>query len=124
MSKEKLYFKDVNDTFCTSLKTRLEDARLDGLKKITLIEAIPDDITSEYVWCTHEGEVSEKDMCRKSECELYSSKSGRGVCEHRGKLYLHGEEVTFDVPQDEIEICYKTNEPCKFNCKGLCRESF
>lgn len=23
-----------------------------------------------------------------------------------------------------IHICYKTNELCKYNCKGLCRESF
>jgi len=23
-----------------------------------------------------------------------------------------------------IQICYKTNEPCKYDCKGLCRESF
>ena len=22
-----------------------------------------------------------------------------------------------------IQICYKSNEPCKFNCSGLCRES-
>ena len=21
------------------------------------------------------------------------------------------------------QICYKSNEPCKFNCAGLCRES-
>jgi len=28
--------------------------------------------------------------------------------------------------KDEIgykQICYKLNEPCKFNCSGLCRES-
>lgn len=23
-----------------------------------------------------------------------------------------------------IQICYKTNEPCKYNCNGLCRESY
>ena len=22
------------------------------------------------------------------------------------------------------DICYKTNEPCKHNCKGLCKESY
>jgi hypothetical protein len=22
-----------------------------------------------------------------------------------------------------LQICYKSNEPCKFNCSGLCRES-
>ena len=24
----------------------------------------------------------------------------------------------------EKQICYKTNEPCKYNCQGLCRDSF
>lgn len=22
-----------------------------------------------------------------------------------------------------VDICYKTNEPCKYNCNGLCKES-
>ena len=29
-----------------------------------------------------------------------------------------------DYTETKIQICYKTNEPCKFDCKGLCRESF
>lgn len=33
----------------------------------------------------------------KKQEQLYSSKSGRGVCEHRGQLYLHEEEVIIDV---------------------------
>lgn len=26
--------------------------------------------------------------------------------------------------ESDIQICYKTNIPCKFNCQGLCKESF
>ena len=25
--------------------------------------------------------------------------------------------------KESTQICYKTNEPCKHDCKGLCRES-
>jgi len=32
-------------------------------------------------------------------CPAYTSKSGRGVCELRGKLYEHGNEVVFNVPK-------------------------
>lgn len=27
------------------------------------------------------------------------------------------------VEQLPPQICYKTNEPCKYNCQGLCKES-
>lgn len=96
---EKFYFLDTDDIFCKSLESRLEDAQEEGLSTITLLEAIPDDITTDFVWCKYKGEVAEKIMCKKAECSFYSSKSGRGVCQHRGKLYLHGNEVTFEVPK-------------------------
>ncbi len=95
---EKLYFKNIDSTTCCSLSDMLDEARCDGLEKITLVEAVPDDGTTDMIWCTHEGECVEKSDCKKSLCSYYSSKSGRGVCENRGSLYLHGEEITFDVP--------------------------
>ncbi len=97
MKTKKLYFKSIDDTFCTSLEKHIEEAKLEELKTITLVEAIPDFSNSEYIWCGHQGEIGEREECKKSICEFYSSKSGRGICEHRGKLYQHGEEVTFDV---------------------------
>lgn len=97
MSKEKLYFESIDEVFCRSLEYFTEDAKLEGKKSVTLIEAIPDTDNKSYVWCTHEGEVTERQMCKKAECPYYSSKSGRGVCEHRGKLYLHGNEVTINL---------------------------
>lgn len=96
MNKEKLYFLDIDDTHCCTLEDRLNDAKLEGLKEITSIEADIDN-HMEYVWCSHYGEVSEHSECKKSLCKYYTSKSGRGVCSNRGKLYSHGEEVKFNV---------------------------
>ena len=94
---EQLYFESIDDTFCRPLDWYLHDAKIEGLKEIRLVKAIIDTDTKDFVWCTHEGEVTEREMCTKAECPYYSSKSGRGVCEHRGKLYLHDEEVIIDV---------------------------
>lgn len=96
-TKEKLYFLDINDTNCYSLSDRLDDARDEELTEITLIEAIPDNDNPDYIWCGVQGEVSERSDCKKSVCLYYESKSGRGVCKHRGNLYSHGEEVEFKV---------------------------
>ena len=97
MKKEKLYFRSIDETFCSALEGFIVDAKNDGLKEITLIEAIPDNDNTDSIWCTHEGEVTERDMCKKAECEFYSSKSGRGKCMHRGNLFNYGEEVKFDL---------------------------
>ena len=99
---EKLYFLDIDDTNCYPLSDRLNDARLEGLEKVTLVEAIPDNDNVDFVWCSHYGEVSDRDQCKKSFCPHYESKSGRGVCKHRGNLYTHGDEVTFDVPTQAV----------------------
>ena len=95
--EEKLYFESIDEVFCRPLEYFMHDARIEGLSELKLVEAIRDTDTKDFVWCTHEGEVTEREMCRKSECSFYSSKSGRGVCEHRGKLYHHGEEVVIPV---------------------------
>lgn len=99
MSKEKLYFKSIDDNICYSLQTQIEDARDEGLTTVTLVEAIPDNDNNDYVWCSHYEATEEKSLCSKNNCSAYTSKSGRGKCEHRGNLYTFGEEVTFDVPQ-------------------------
>lgn len=93
----KLYFKSIDDTHCYSLEDHLLEAAEEELKEVTLVEAIPDDGTEGYVWCTHHGEVTEKNECKKAFCPKYESKSGRGVCSNRGKLFLHGNEETFLV---------------------------
>jgi len=100
MKTEKLYFKNIDDTTCYDLQTRIEDAQDEGLEKVTLIEAIPDNGNSDFVWCMHHVDCIEKNECKKSVCDYYKSKSGRGKCENKGNLYLHGEEVTFAVPTE------------------------
>lgn len=37
---------------------------------------------------------------------------------------LHKDSTAWIKENLGIDICYKTNEPCKFDCKGLCRESY
>ena len=99
MSKEKLYFRSIDDTTCHPLEWHLDDARDEELETIKLVEAIPDNDTKDYVWCTHYENVEEKSLCSKMNCPAYTSKSGRGVCELRGKLYEHGNEVVFNAPK-------------------------
>lgn len=94
---EKLYFENTDSTFCSRLEEYLYDAKEDGLKEITLVEAIPDNNNPDFIWCIDAGECVERHMCKKSQCEGYTSKSGRGVCSNRGNLYQHGEEVKFNI---------------------------
>lgn len=100
MNLEKLYFKSIDDNFCSSLESHIADAidEDEELKEITLIEAIPDDENTDYIWCTHVGEVTERSDCKKSICHFYESKSGRGKCQKRGSFFMHGEEVKFEIP--------------------------
>ena len=102
MKTEKLYFLNIDDTNCWTLSERLNDARLEGLKNVTLIEVIPGNGNPDYIFCGQQGEVGERQECKKSICSYYESKSGRGVCKHRGHLYQHGEEVTFTVPTEAV----------------------
>lgn len=101
MTKEKLYFESIDDTSCYPLTDILNDAYTEGLEKVTLVEAIHDNNNPNFIWCSYKGEVGEKQECKKAICSYYSSKSGRGICEHRGNLYKHGEEVVFDVPKTD-----------------------
>lgn len=96
MKRQKLYFKSKEDTWCSPLEDFINEAKNDGLIEITLIEAIPVDSNS-GIWCKYVGEYTEKHDCRKSVCQYYESKSGRGTCAHRGQLYNHGDKVEFTV---------------------------
>lgn len=95
--KQKLYFRNIDDTFCQPLQPLLDEAKFDGLKNLTLIEAVPDNNNPDFIWCSHYGDCVERQDCVKSYCTHYESKSGRGVCSNRGHLYQHGEEVNFKI---------------------------
>lgn len=94
--KEKLYFREIDSNWCYTLDYHMSDAINEGLDTITLYEANKAEGSS-YIFCKEVGEATEKTDCNKRDCDMYASKSGRGVCMHRGQLYEHGEEVTFDV---------------------------
>jgi hypothetical protein len=49
MAKEKLYFRSIDHTTCSSLESHFDDARDEELTKITLVEAVPDDGTN-VIW--------------------------------------------------------------------------
>lgn len=119
MKKEvEMYFRNVDSNFCETLEDIISDAKFDGLTQVTVIEAIPDNGTSDMIWCTHEGEANERSECKKSVCPYYESTSGRGVCKHRGQLYLYGEEKTFDLEEAEIKAndLVFTSETLGSNC--------
>lgn len=97
MKKEQLYFKNTDHTICYSLEWFLDEAKEQRLEEINLIRAVIDKDTKDFVWCSEYSELIERYMCKKSECETYFSKSDRGACSNRGKLYYHGEEVVIDV---------------------------
>lgn len=97
--KTNLYFKDEDAVMCEPIEGIINDARIDGLTEITVFEADEDFGNLDYIWCTQHGEVVERRECKKSYCSYYKSKSGRGVCSNRGKLYTHGEKVTFKINQ-------------------------
>lgn len=97
MKKDTLYFKDEDAEFCCSLKVHLKEAEEDELEQITLLKAIPDFDNPDFIWCAWADAVGERSECKKKLCDAYESKSGRGVCKHRGKLYEHGEAITFHV---------------------------
>lgn len=93
----KLYFKSIDDVFCYPLEDHLREAKDDGLTEIELVEADPDFDNPNYVWCSYAGATCERSECRKSVCPYYESKSGRGMCANRGRLFQHGETVKFEV---------------------------
>jgi len=97
MKIEKLYFKNTDHTVCFSLKKHIEEAEKDGLKQITLVEAVPDTENPNRILCKHSNKVTKKQDCNKSNCSFYSSKSGRGSCENRGIVYRYGNELTFKI---------------------------
>ena len=95
METEKYYFRDEDSEMCHSLDW-FDKSDFDEDEEITLIEAIPNNSNPEYIWCGFSGSVGDRNECKKSHCEEYQSKSGRGICSLRGKLFDHGEKVYFD----------------------------
>lgn len=93
MNNQKLYFRDTYSTICHPLDYFND---IDDGEQIELYEAIPNN-DKEFIWCSHFAEVGERNECTKANCNSYQSKSGRGVCQYRGKLHDFGDLITFKV---------------------------
>ena len=91
MKTEKLYFLDNSSERCYPL----DYFSSEKLKEVNyeLYEAVPDNDNKDFIFCSFVVEVGEREFCKKSQCKDYASTSGRGVCQHRGKLFEFGEKV-------------------------------
>ena len=91
MKTQKLYFLDSSSEICYPL----DRFSLEELEEVyyEIYEAIPDNDNKDFIFCSLDGEVGGREFCKKSECKDYYSKSGIGVCSHRGKLFEKGEKV-------------------------------
>lgn len=94
----KLYFRDKESCYCYPLKGYIEEARLDCLEEIELIEAVRAK-GGEFVWCSLYGHTLERSDCRKSECQDYErdSDSNSRICTYRECCYEPGKSVIFKV---------------------------
>lgn len=95
--KEQFYFRNEDAEHAYPLSHFIEKAKEEGLKEITIIEAIPDNDNKDYIYCKLAGEVGDRSECCKNQCDSYKSKSGKGVCVHRGRLCGFGEEQKIKV---------------------------
>ena len=75
-------------------KRTLEKLKSRNIKVSDFVrKAIPDNNNKDFIYCYLDGEVGDREFCKKSQCKDYNSTSGRGVCSHRGKLFEKGEKV-------------------------------
>ena len=91
-----MYFSEEGDNVCIELSDHIQAAKIDGLKEIELIEAIPDNSIKDHVWCMELENTVERSDCSKCNCHMWTSSNGR-VCDFRGKLYKPAQKVKFDV---------------------------
>ena len=91
MKTQKLYFLDLSSERCYPL----DYFSLEELEEVDyeLYEAVPDNDSKDFIFCSLAGEVGDREFCKKAHCKYFTSKSGRGVCSHRGKLFEKGEKV-------------------------------
>ena len=91
MKREKLYFLDTSSERCYPLDyfdlEKLEEVNFE------VYEAIPDNNIKDFIFCSLDGEVGDREFCKKSECKDYTSTSGIGVCSYREKLFKKGKKV-------------------------------
>jgi len=97
--KKPLYFASEHELIPIALSAHIDQAKEDGIKELTLFEAIEDKDEKAFIMCGHNMQVNAKSECNKDMCPHYFSKykSGRGNCLYRDKLYKAGKEVKFEI---------------------------
>ncbi|WP_461631710.1 hypothetical protein [Labilibaculum euxinus] len=94
--KKQFYFENEDADFCHPLEYFTHDAKIEGLKEINIIEAVPDFRNEDTIWCTSIGAAEDRSECKKDRCDEYIKGKGN-ICDHRGKLYSYGEQVTIKL---------------------------
>lgn len=98
MAKQKLYFENKDSDVCYPLSYFIDNAKLQGIESVSLYEALEDNDFPDMHFCQYYGEIVDNCDCKKSECNQYTSMSGRGKCQYRGKVYFKSiEKITFKV---------------------------
>jgi len=69
---------------------------------------------------TKNGTITMTANSKKDSLELLKILSGSSPDPERTKMIQDKEN---ELKNSEPKICYKSNEPCKYNCQGLCKES-
>lgn len=93
---EVLFFENEDATSCHPLDHFISMVKSDGLKEISILEAIPDFRNEDHVWCGYVDAATERNECNKSSCDAWIKGKGN-VCDNRGRLYSHGEKVTLKL---------------------------
>jgi hypothetical protein len=57
-------------------------------------------------------------------CAFNQSRKIFNVVANELHIPLEVKNITHWRPIEFVDICYKTNKPCKHNCQGLCKESY
>lgn len=97
--KKPLYFASEHELIPIALSAHIDQAKEDGIKELTLFEAIEDKEEKTFIMCGYDLQVNAKSECNKGMCPHYLSKyqSGAGNCWYREKLYKAGKEVKFEL---------------------------
>jgi len=93
---EKYYFENEDAEVCYPLSYFTDRAKESGLKEISILEAVPDFRNKEFVWCGWDDSCTYMSDCKKSVCSAWTKGKGN-MCDHRGKLYAHGDSVTIKI---------------------------
>lgn len=117
MSEPKLYFRNEDAETCHRLQYHINNAIDDGLEVIELFEAVADkELRKNYVWCTEVQSWENKSECNRS-CRFHEQTEGFRFCDHRGKLYIHGEVFKFNCKTRKL-MNPEVDFQC-YNCKKV-----